>query len=111
MVRLQAFDSSYFRGKNHFEDDGTQDYLVFQPICRYFKKIGNSVYTSAWKYKGLYDENIKPPATSDNSLALALNYIGVRPRIKCAGHCLKQDKVTFTHNNVVSINTAYEINL
>ena len=26
---LQAFDSSYFGGKSNFEDDGTQDYLVF----------------------------------------------------------------------------------
>ena len=24
MVKLQAFDSSYFRGKSHFEDNGTQ---------------------------------------------------------------------------------------
>ena len=24
MVKLQAFDSSYFRGKSHFEDNGMQ---------------------------------------------------------------------------------------
>ena len=29
--KLQKFDSSYFRGKNYFDDDGTQNYLVFQP--------------------------------------------------------------------------------
>ena len=28
---LETFDSSYFRAKNHFEKDGTQNYLVFQP--------------------------------------------------------------------------------
>ena len=33
---LQAFDSSYFRGKNHFEDDSTQNYLVFRPMYKYF---------------------------------------------------------------------------
>ena len=32
--KLQTFDSSYFRGKNHFDEDGTQNYLVFQPIFR-----------------------------------------------------------------------------
>ena len=38
--KLQAFDLSYFRGKSHFEDDGTQNQLVFQPMHMYFKKIG-----------------------------------------------------------------------
>ena len=30
--KLQTFDSIYFRGRSHFEEDGTQNYLVFQPI-------------------------------------------------------------------------------
>ena len=29
IVKLQVFDSSYFRYKSHFEDDGTENYLVF----------------------------------------------------------------------------------
>ena len=28
--KLKTFDSSYFIGKSHFEEDGTQNYLVFQ---------------------------------------------------------------------------------
>ena len=32
LKKLKAFNSSYFIGKSHFEEDGTQDYLVFQPI-------------------------------------------------------------------------------
>ena len=32
MIKLQEFDSSYFGGKSHFEDDDTQNYLVFQPM-------------------------------------------------------------------------------
>ena len=28
MEKLQAFDSIYFRNKSHFEEDGTQNYLV-----------------------------------------------------------------------------------
>ena len=35
--KLKTFDSSYFIGKSHFEEDGTQNYLVFQPINKYFK--------------------------------------------------------------------------
>ena len=30
--KLKTFHSSYFVGKSHFEEDGTQNYLVFQPI-------------------------------------------------------------------------------
>ena len=29
LEKLKTFDSSYFRGKTHFEEDGTQNYLVF----------------------------------------------------------------------------------
>ena len=39
LKKLEKFDAAYFRGKNCFDGDGTQNYLVFQPIYRYFKKI------------------------------------------------------------------------
>ena len=29
LKNLKIFDSSYFVGKSHFEEDGTQNYLVF----------------------------------------------------------------------------------
>ena len=70
MNKLKTFDSSYFIGKSHFEEDGTQNYLVFQPIIRYFKvnTLTNTQYISSRKSKVLSAENIKPPTTSDNSL-------------------------------------------
>ena len=67
---------------------------MFQPIYRYFKKIDNTDLISAWKSKGLSDESIKPPATSNNSFAAALNYIGVKTRVKFDGSGLKLDKIT-----------------
>ena len=51
--KLKTFDSSYFIGKSHFGEDGTQNYLVFQPIIRYFNVITNTDYISSWKSKGL----------------------------------------------------------
>ena len=66
LKKLQTFDSSYFRGKNHFEEDGAQNYLVFQPMYRYFKRVavvGSGNYIYFWKSKGLSDENIAPPIT------------------------------------------------
>ena len=37
--KLNTFDSSYIIGQSHFEKDGTQNYLVFQPMYRYLKRI------------------------------------------------------------------------
>ena len=71
MNKLKTFDSSYFIGKSHFDADDTANYLVFQPIIRYFKLITNTDYVSSWKSKGLSSESIKPPTTSDNSLTPA----------------------------------------
>ena len=86
---LKTFDSSYFIGKSYFEEDDTQNSLVFQPINRHFKVITNTDYISSWKPKELSAENIKPPTTSDNSLTAALSYYGNKTRIKCTGSCLK----------------------
>ena len=92
--KLKTFDSSYFIGKSHFEEDGTQNYLVFQPLNKYFKVIDNADYVSSWKYKGLSAESIKPPTASDNSLTPALNYYGTKTRVKFTGSCLEQPKLS-----------------
>ena len=34
--KLKTFDSSYLKGKNPFEEDGTQNYLAFQPNVQIF---------------------------------------------------------------------------
>ena len=34
--KLKTFDSGCFIGKSHFEEDGIQNYLVFQPLKKYF---------------------------------------------------------------------------
>ena len=40
--KLNPFGSIYFRDKSHFEKDGTQNYLVFQPTQRYFKRASTA---------------------------------------------------------------------
>ena len=109
MKKLQTFELSCFRGKNYFENDGTQNYLVFQPRTKYFKKISNTDHVSEWKSKGLSDEIIKPPATSDNVLAPALNYVCNKIRVKFHGGCLKQGKITYTHGKIVNICIVYAL--
>ena len=110
--KLKTFDLSYFIGKHHFEEDGIQNYLVFQPIVRYFKvnTITNTDYVSSWKSKVLSAETIKPPTTSDNSLSPTLNYYDdLKVRVKFTGSCLKKLKFTHTHKTMVNIYIVYEL--
>ena len=105
--KLPEFDLSYFSGKSH--EYGTQNYLVFQPINKYFKVIASSDYVSSSKSKGLSAETIKLPATSDNSLTPALSYYGAKIRVRFYGSCLKQPKVLYTHGTIVNICIVYEL--
>ena len=107
--KLKTFDSSYFIGKSHFGEDGTQNYLVFQPMYKYFKMITNTDYISSWKSKGLSSESFKAISTSDNSLNPALNYYGTKTRVKFTGSCLKQSKILYNHAKVVNIYIVYEL--
>ena len=108
LKRLKTLDSKYFIGKSHFEEDGMQNYLIFQPINRYFKVIANKLYISSWISKGLPDETIMPPVTSDNSLTLSID-VGNKIRIKLTGSCLKQPKTQHTHGTIVNIYVVYEL--
>ena len=114
MITKTDFDNkllfwSYFPGKSFFEEDGTQNWLVFQPIQRYFKAIiaGNR-NASSWKSKGFSDEIIKPPKPN-KILNPSLDYIGTKTRVKINGDCLKQEKITYTHGKIVNIFTVSEI--
>ena len=88
--KLKTFDSSYFRGKGHFEKNGTQNYSVFQPMHRYFKVTANTKYISERKSKGLSYESIKIPSTSENSPSPLIDYLGNKIRLKFDGGCSKQ---------------------
>ena len=98
---LQAHGLSYSRGKQYFdEEDGKQNYLVFLPKRRYFKLnwfVNVIDRVLSWQSKGIYNESIKPPTTSDNSLNPKLSYYGTKTRVQFTGSCLKQPNFTFTH--------------
>ena len=99
-----------FWGNMMFDSEGgSQIYLIFQPVYRYFKIVTNTNYISLWKSKGLSAESIKPPTTSDNSLTPQLSYYGFNTRVKLTGSCLKQSKITYTHKKVVNIYNVYEL--
>ena len=98
--KLTTFDSGDFIGKSHFEEDGTQNYFVFQPMNKYLI-IGNSDYVLSWESKGLSNESITPPSAPNNFLSPSLNYLGTKIRVRFSGCCLKQDKITYTHGKIV----------
>ena len=93
---LNDNDLSYYRGKQYFDEGSSkQNYLVFLPINKHFKlnSVANAAdYVLSWQSKGLSNENIKPPTTSDNSLTPELNYY------------ITKTKITFTgsHNSIKS---------
>ena len=108
--KLETFDSIYFCSKSYFEDDGTQNYLVFQTVSRHFKTVSaNDSNILSWKPKGLPDESIKSPSTSNKMLNLSLNSFGTKVRVKFRGDCLKQEKISFDHGKIVNIYIVYEI--
>ena len=95
--KLKTFDSSYFIGKSHFEEDGAQNYLVFQPLIRYFKLNGSTGRISSWKSNRLSDETIEPPSTSNISISPQFSFYGAKVRVEFTGSCLKQPKILYTH--------------
>ena len=106
LKKLQIFDSSYFREKNYFDGDGNQNYLVFQPVYKYFKTVGSEIYS--WKSKGLYNEKINSVTTSGGQVPKLVNE-NARIKVKFIGNLLKQDKVTFNHGPIVNIYTVYRL--
>ena len=112
LKKVKTFDLSYVRGKSHFEEDGAQNYFVFQPIHRYFKRIagvGSGNYIYFWKSKELSDERINSITASNYSITPELSHYGTKTRVRFNGSCLKQDRATHNHGTIVNIYIAYEI--
>ena len=111
LKNLEKFDAAYFRGKHYFDNDGTQNYLVFQPVYKYFE-FKHSGKASSWESKGLLNEKIASVSAS------ALPQIDSLPKIlysndiiklKLSKVPLKQDKATYIHGTIVNIYIVYEL--
>ena len=108
MNKLQTFDSSYFIGKSHFEEEGTQNYLVFQPMYRYFKAFSIIQYVEYVSDENLKDYLMKVLRRLLR-LITTLSYHDIKIRVKFNGGCLKQPKISYTHGTIVNIYIAYEL--
>ena len=74
MIKLKTFDLGYFIGKGYFDEDGSQNYLVFHSILKYFTL--NSTWITKWTSKGLSNESLEVVSTSDHTLTPSINYYG-----------------------------------
>ena len=104
--------ASYFRGKNYFNsDDGTQNYLVFQPIYKYFNTSvkGDTTYVSSWESKRLSNKKISSIITPSYNRVPSLAYGNVRIKLKSVGSLLKQGKITYNHGPIVNIYMVYRL--
>ena len=104
---LKKFNLGYFIGKSHFDEDGAQHYLVFQPILRYVTL--NSNWITKWKSKGLSNESFEVVYKTDNTLSPSANYYGDRVRLRFTGSVLQQKTVTYSQKKVVNFYVVYEI--
>ena len=110
MKKLKTFDLGYFIGKSHFDEDGAQNCLVFQPILKYFTL--NSNWITKWKSKRLSNECLEVVSTTSNTLTPSVKYYG--DKVKCFAtkvkkSVLQQKTVTYSHKKVVNIYLVYEI--
>ena len=78
----------YFIGKSHFDEDGAQNCLVFQPILKYFTL--NSNWITEWRSKGLSNESLEVVSTSDNTLTPSVNYYRGKVRLRFTESVLQQ---------------------
>ena len=103
LKKLETSESIYFRSKTHFENDDTQNYLVFQTTYRYIETVSNtSVHVLSWKPEGLSEETIKSSFTSTNIHNPLLDYVNTKTSAEFKGSCLKQDKFQFDSEEVKS---------
>ena len=84
LKKLEEFDAAYFKSKYYFDGDGTQNYLVFQPVYKYFKTFVESSFTyiSSWESKRLSNEKFSFTTTSNYNQAPKPVYDNARIKLK-----------------------------
>ena len=112
LKKLKTFDLSYFRGRNYFDEDGNQNYYIFQPISKYLKvsNVSDIDYILSQKYRGLNDIRIEFIKTNNYLLNLRMdNYDTSKIRIEFGGSFLNRFPAKILHGNIVNIYIVYEI--
>ena len=99
--KYKHITEDYVAVKYLLEEKGVQNYLAFHLMSKYFKVPNNKNFVVEWKSKGIFEKDIKPPATINNILNLLLEY-GNKLKLKLNGSCLNQDEITYSHVKIVN---------
>ena len=83
---LTGKELSYLHSKSYFDEDGTQNYYIFQPISKYLKVayVNNVNYVLSWNSRGLNDIKIEFNKTN--------NYL-LNPRMDIYDTCKNKNKI------------------
>ena len=100
MKKLKIFDSSYFISKSHFEEDSTQNYLVFQPMYIYFNQVSGVGSGNISIFGNLKDCLMKILQLLLQKSTNSIHY-GIKMKVEFKGSYFKQDKVAFNHGKIV----------
>ena len=101
-----AKELSYFHGKNYFDEDGNQNYYIFQPISKYLKTahVNDINYVLSWKSRGLNYTKIESIKTNIYLLNPRIDHYDMsKIRIKIDGSFLNRFPPTIIHGNIVNI--------
>ena len=105
-------EKNYFHGKSYFDEDGTQNYHIFQPISKYLKVayVNDVNYILSWKSRRLNDIKIESIKTNNYLLNPRMDiYDTSKIRIKFNGSFLNQFPPAVLHGNILNIYIVYEI--
>ena len=103
---------TYFHGKSYFDEDGTQNYYIFQPISKYLKVayVNDVNYILSWKSRRLNDIKIESIKTNNYLLNPRMDINDTsKIRIKFNGSFLDRFPPTILHGDTVNIYIVYEI--
>ena len=102
----------YFHGENYFDEDGNQNYYIFQPISKYLKVayVNDINYILSWKSRGLNGIKIESIKTNDYLLNPRMDHYDMsKIRIKFDGSFLNRFPPSILHGDIVNIYIVYEI--
>ena len=103
---------SYLPGKSYFDEDGTQNYYIFQPISKYLKVayVNDVNYILSWKSRGLNDIKIESIKANNYLLNPRMDiYDTSRIRIKFNGSFLNRFPPAILHGDIVNFYIVCEI--
>ena len=107
-----AKELSYFHSKNYFDEDGNQNYYIFQLICKYLKVayVYDVNHILSWKSRGLNHIKIESIKTNNYSLNPRMDLYGMRKfRIKFNGSFLNRFLPAILRGDIVNIYIVYQI--